>query len=251
MKTKAQLVIPARLGSTRLPGKVLADLGGKPVLRHVWEAASRARLTEAPWILTDAPEVRDVVKAWGGRVIMTSPECRSGTERLVSVLDQLEGGFFVNVQGDEPFIDPAVIDALVERHEATGAPLVTAVYPLRSAESLGNPNVVKAVRAHDGRVLYFSRAAVPHCRDLPDHGAWLGQGAYWGHFGVYGYARSVLEGHPALPPSPLEEIERLEQLRFLEAGFTFQTIEVAAPTVAIDTPEDLLKARQMLAARRT
>lgn len=239
------VVIPARLASTRLPRKVLADLGGKPVLQHVWERVARMRKATEILVATDSEEVARAVAGWGGQFVMTSPECRSGTERIASIMDGLKGQFILNVQGDEPFIDPALLDAIVERFAATGGDVVTPVYAIRDFKTLINPAVVKVVRGVDGRAWYFSRSPIPHIRGLPVE-EWPARGQHYGHLGVYGYARAKLAVYAALPESPLECIEALEQLRFLEAGWRIQTVETDYHAVAIDTPEDLVRARTLL-----
>lgn len=241
------VVIPARLASTRLPRKVLADLGGKPVLRHVWERVARMRKATEILVATDSEEVARTVAEWGGQFVMTSPHCRSGTERIASVLDGLKGQLILNVQGDEPFIDPTLLDALVECYAANGGDVVTPVYPIREFETLMNPAVVKVVRGVDGRAWYFSRSPIPHVRGRPPE-EWPARGLHWGHLGVYGYARAKLAAYPTLPESPLEAVEALEQLRFLEAGWRIQTVETEYHTVAIDTPDDLARARILLGA---
>lgn len=240
-----EVVIPARLASTRLPRKVFADLNGQPLLWHVWQRAECMQRASKVFVATDAEEVRQAVESWGGKALMTSPQCGSGTERIVSALDRLQGDFILNVQGDEPLIEPALLDALVRAREENGWDLVTAVYPLTQLEDLLNPNVVKVVRAVDGRALYFSRSPVPYVRDLPQ-ARWLEKPIYWGHVGVYGYRREVLEAYPSLPASSLEGAERLEQLRFLEAGYSIQAIETGYRPVAVDTAEDLENVRRIL-----
>ncbi len=244
---QVSVVIPARLASTRLPRKVLADLGGKPVVQHVWERAARMRRATEVLVATDSEEVAAAVAGWGGQFVMTSPECRSGTERIASILGGLRGSFILNVQGDEPFIETALLDALAERYASAGGDVVTPVYPIHDAALLLNPAVVKVARAADGHALYFSRSAIPHRRGVPPE-EWPARGTYWGHLGVYGYARAVLEQYPSLPESALEVAESLEQLRFLEAGLRIQTVETAYHAVAIDTPADLERARTLLAA---
>jgi len=239
------VVIPARLASTRLPRKVLADLGGKPVLRHVWERVARMRRATEILVATDSEEVGQAVAGWGGQFVMTSPECRSGTERIASILDGLKGQFILNVQGDEPFIETALLDSLVERFVAHGGDVVTPVYPIHDAALLSNPAVVKVVRGADGRAWYFSRSPVPHLRGVPME-QWPARGLHWGHLGVYGYARARLQQYSFLPECPLESIEALEQLRFLEAGWCIQTVETHYHAVAIDTPDDLVRARALL-----
>jgi 3-deoxy-manno-octulosonate cytidylyltransferase (CMP-KDO synthetase) len=241
------VVIPARLASTRLPRKVLADLGGKPVLRHVWERVARMRRATEILVATDSEEVAQAAAGWGGQFVMTSPHCRSGTERIASILDGLKGQFILNVQGDEPFIDPVLLDALVECFAAEGGDVVTPVYSIRDYATLVNPAVVKVVRGADGRAWYFSRSPIPHVRGVPAE-EWPARGLHWGHLGVYGYARAKLAAYATLPESPLESVEALEQLRFLEAGWRIQTVETDYHAVAIDTPEDLARARALLAA---
>ena len=240
-----EVVIPARLASTRLPRKVFADLNGRPLLWHVWQQARRMQRAAEVFVATDAEEVRLAVESWGGKTLMTGPECSSGTERIASALDRLQGDFILNLQGDEPLIEPTLLDALVTAWEENGWALVTAVYPLSQLEELLNPNVVKVARAADGRALYFSRSPVPYVRDLPQ-ARWLEEPVFWGHVGVYGYRREVLEAYPSLPVSPLESAERLEQLRFLEAGYHIQAIETRYRPVSVDTAEDLENVRRIL-----
>ena len=246
MSSKITIIIPARLASTRLPRKVLLDLGGKPVVQHVWERARRAKCAGDVVLLTDSEEVATVARGFGAKVVMTSPDCPSGTARLASVLDQLPGDFFINVQGDEPFIDPALIDALAARHAATRCSLVTAVTRLTDTARLLADSVVKVVRAENGEALYFSRSVVPHLRGVPQ-AEWTTRRVYWGHIGIYGYDRAALTAYPKLAPTELEACESLEQLRFVAHGFRFQTVETDHAVVAIDTPADLEAARRMIA----
>jgi len=246
LSVKATVAIPARLGSTRLPGKVLLDLGGKPVVQHVWERVLKMKNAGRVVILADTERVREVATAFGAEVIMTSPECRSGTERLASVLKNLSGEFFLNVQGDEPFVDTAMLDALVERWAETRCELVTAVAKITDPAKLTNPNVVKVVRGSDGRAIYFSRSPVPFLRGVPVKN-WLSseKNTWWSHIGVYGYARATLEAHPTMPATVLEAVESLEQLRFIDRGMSFQTVETDYHPVSIDTAEDLENARKL------
>lgn len=244
------VAIPARLASTRLPRKVLADLGGKPVVRHVWERVNRMKSADRIVLLADSEEVAVVARGFGAEVLLTDPNCPSGTARLASVLDRLPGGFFLNVQGDEPYIDPALLDALVARWRETQCELVTAVARIREPEKLLNPNVVKVVRGENGRAVYFSRSPVPYRRGLLP-AEWLADDAvpYWSHIGVYGYARATVAGYAELPVTRIEQVESLEQLRFVEYGKVFQTVETEYHPVAIDTPEDLEKARKLFEKR--
>ncbi len=244
---KISVVIPARLASKRFPEKVLADLGGKSVLRRVWERTLAMRLASEIIIATDAEKIAEHAQAFGARVEMTSPDCPNGTARIASLLDKISGDFIINVQGDEPFVEPALLDALGERAKTATCDMVTAVYPLTDTQQLTNPNLVKVIRTAEGRALYFSRAAVPHMRDFP-LGEWINRYPYWGHIGVYGYSRALLATYNQLPPSPLENIECLEQLRFLEHGYTIQTVETTHSATGIDTPADLANAIRHLNA---
>ena len=242
------LCIPARLASTRLPRKVVLDLGGKPVVQHVWERARQVRQADRVVLLTDSEEVADVARGFGAEVLMTDPACPSGTARMASVIDRLPGDFFLNVQGDEPFIQPALLDGLITRWKETRCPLVTAVSRITTAERLLASSVVKVVRAENGEAIYFSRSPIPHLRGV-DPAEWVSRRAYWVHIGVYGYDRATLAGYGQLAPTELEATESLEQLRFLAHGKTFQTVVTDYHPVAIDTPEDLAVARHLLAQR--
>lgn len=238
-------IIPARLGSTRLPRKVLADIHGHPLIWHVWNRVQQAQRIKAVYVATDSEEVRAVVEGWGGKALMTSPDCQSGTERIASCIAQLDADLILNVQGDEPLVDPGMLDALIARWEVAPADLITPVFQIHSLDELQNPNIVKVVRAASGEALYFSRSPIPYVRDVPQT-EWLDRQTFWGHIGVYGYRRAALEAYPTLPASSLEQAERLEQLRFLEAGYRFQTVETDYRPIAVDTAEDLEKVRELL-----
>ena len=243
---KTQVVIPARLQSTRLPRKVLADIHGKPLIQHVWERVRAAQMVDDVFIAVDDDTVQAVAQGFGAQVLMTDPACQSGTERIASVLDQLDADFIINVQGDEPLIQTTLIDALVTRWQADPVDLVTPIFRMTDVDDLFSSHVVKVVRGYDDRILYFSRQAVPHLRDVPEQ-EWLAQQAYWGHIGVYGYRRQVLANYDQLPASPLEASEKLEQLRFLEAGYQFLAVETDYRPIAVDVAEDLEHVRQILA----
>jgi 3-deoxy-manno-octulosonate cytidylyltransferase (CMP-KDO synthetase) len=247
MKTyiKATVAIPARIESTRLPRKMLLDLEGKSVLQHTWERVIQMKNAASVIVVTDDIDISTAAHGWGAQVLMSSPDCENGTARIASVIDELQGELILNVQGDEPFVDPKMLDGLVDRWNAFSSDLVTSVYPICTLEELTSFSVVKVARAHTGQVLYFSRSAIPHVRDVPMD-QWLAKGKFWGHIGVYGFKREVLSTYPQLPPSPLEKLESLEQLRFLEAGYTFQTFEATQKPLAIDFLEDLEQARVRL-----
>jgi len=239
------VVIPARLSSTRLPRKVLADLGGHPLIWHVWQRVKQAKKIDQIFIATDSDEVAEAANGFGAQVLMTSPNCQSGTERLASVMDQLNGDLILNVQGDEPLVDPGMLDAMVERWQAQPCDLITPVYRITELADLLSPNIVKVARAASGQALYFSRSPIPYLRDVPQQ-QWLEKARFWGHIGVYGYRRDVLAKYYELPVSLLEKMEKLEQLRFLEAGMTILTMETEYRSVCVDTQEDLERVRGLI-----
>ena len=255
---KVVVAVPARLQSSRLPGKVLADIGGKSMIQRVLERSSQAAGVDAVVLCTDSDLVQQLALDWGFPVLMTSQNCTSGSERIASVADALmdlawgdqevdsERTAVINVQGDQPFLDPAVIEAMVAEFQRRDSPpeVVTPVYVLSPA-TVHNPNVVKTVLAHDSRALYFSRSAIPHVRDV-DPADWHRHTTYWGHVGIYGFRGDVLQAWGQLPPSPLEDLERLEQLRLIEAGYTIATFPVAGTPLSVDTAEQLAQARAMV-----
>ncbi|MCP9916686.1 3-deoxy-manno-octulosonate cytidylyltransferase [Cyanobium sp. ATX 6F1] len=246
------VAVPARLESSRLPNKVMADIGGRPMLQRVLECCRAARRPAAVVLCTDSDRLRQAAGDWGFQVLMTSPACSSGSDRLASVVDQLvalAGGsdptqtVIINVQGDQPFIDPDVIDAMAEEFEQRHPTpeVLTPVYRM-GPEKVHNPNVVKTLLAADGRALYFSRSALPHVRgEEPDR--WHDHAPYWGHVGLYGYRGDVLARWGQLPHSPLEHTEKLEQLRLIEAGITLGTFPVDGDFLSVDTEEQLEQAR--------
>ncbi len=234
----AVVCIPARLASSRFPRKVLALLDGKPLLQHVYQNAQASRLAARTYILADSNEVRTVAEGFGATVLMTSPDCPSGTARIASALDRIEGDIIVNVQGDEPLLQAVVIDAMIERLQQGDAGVATPVVRITDPADLDNPNIVKVARTDSGRALYFSRSAIPHVRDVP-RSEWLGCAQFWAHVGLYAYRRPVVAQYGALPEGRLEALERLEQLRLLEAGITIDAVEVETLAHGVDIPEDL------------
>ena len=250
--------VPARLESSRLPNKLLADIGGKLMIQRVLERCCEARNLDAVVLCTDSEQLRELAQGWGFPVLMTSANCSSGSERIASVADALMAMAWpgesvdprrtavINVQGDQPFLDPDVIEVMAAQFDPRDSlpAVVTPVYAL-GAETLHNPNVVKALLAHDGRALYFSRSAIPHVRDV-DPADWHCHTTYWGHVGIYGFRGDVLQAWGQLPLSPLEDLERLEQLRLIEAGYTIATFPVAGTPLSVDTAEQLAQARAMV-----
>jgi len=243
---KVIAVIPARYASTRFPGKLLKDLAGESVLlRTVTQARKAARLDEV-WVATDDHRIAKAMDKAGVAVCMTDPSHTSGTDRIAEAVAEREAEVVVNVQGDEPFVDPGVIDDLVERMEAEDRPeMGTACTPIHNAGELEDASVVKLVRDVNGCALYFSRSLIPHSRDVPARDL-LGQGVYFRHLGLYAYRRSFLMKWRDLPPHPLEEVEKLEQLRALAHGARIAVIETGQTAPGIDTPADLEAAKAYL-----
>ncbi|MDR1436141.1 MAG: 3-deoxy-manno-octulosonate cytidylyltransferase [Puniceicoccales bacterium] len=243
---KISIAIPARYASTRLPAKVLADLGGWPVLRHVWHRSIASGVADEVVVLSESRAVMETVESWGGRCELTSENCQTGTERIAEALGALCGDIVVNVQADEPFIDPLAIRLLAEAAKKNGdVPVHTAVYKISDGGAIDNPNVVKVTLSHEGKALYFSRSPIPHLRDCPRN-QWIARNLHIGHIGVYAYGRKFLEQLPSMARSPLAEAESLEQLRFLQAGYSIGTVAVNSPSLAIDTAHDLEVARALL-----
>jgi 3-deoxy-manno-octulosonate cytidylyltransferase (CMP-KDO synthetase) len=239
-------IIPARYESTRLPGKPLADLHGRPMIQHVYERAQRARGVERVLVATDDERIRAAVAAFGGEAVMTRADHPSGTDRIAEVARGLDAEVIVNVQGDLPLLDPDVVAAALAPLTAdAGLPMATISTALTRREEVEDPNVVKVVTDRDGYALYFSRSPLPFHRD----GALAGGGPLaYKHIGLYVYRRDFLLGFARLAPTPLEQAEKLEQLRALEWGFRIRVTEVAAASIEVDTPRDLDRARAELTA---
>lgn len=233
------IAVPARFGSSRLPGKILKQLAGKPVIEHVYEACKKTQLGEVI-IATESPLVVEACARFGAQAILTSAHCQSGTDRIFEASKNRPESFIINVQGDEPFIRPQTILKIASLlQNDPSCDIATAVIPTLDDAKIDNPNCVKAVLTREGRALYFSRARVPFKRDLTDENK---QVPYYHHCGIYGYRRAALEKFVSLPPSRLEQLEKLEQLRALEAGMTIKAVEIEPAGPAIDTADDLLKA---------
>ena len=231
---KVLCVIPARYSSTRLPGKPLAMIAGKPMIQHVYERACRALLPQEVVVATDSKIVADAVKGFGGKVMMTSPDHPSGTDRLAEVaLSYPDIDVIVNVQGDEPMIPPEVIDKLAQAFEDDKDLNMTTLKTLMSEEEYNNPNAVKVVTDQNGYALYFSRSLLPYPRNK------TADFKVYKHVGIYAYRRSFLLSYAAYEPTPLEQIEGLEQLRVLENGQRIKVLESKFQGIGIDTQEDL------------
>ncbi len=235
-------VIPARLSSTRLSRKVLRVVAGRPMVEWVWRAATASGLMDPVVVATDSDEVARVCRQQGIPVAMTSAACPSGSDRVREVASQIDADIYVNIQGDEPTLTPDFFPPLLslfDRPEVEAATLAVRCPP----EEFDDPNAVKVVTALDGRALYFSRATIPFDRDKSGHAV------YRKHLGIYAYRKAALERFAALPPSPLEQIERLEQLRLLENGIALYVAEAPGDTIGVDTEADLLRAEAVLLER--
>ena len=246
MLLSGAIAIPTRMGSTRFPGKPLARLGSKRVLEHVYEKCLASKNAQAVFILTDSPEIEAFAKTIGANCLMTSPQCQNGTERIVEALEKIGAEFIVNVQGDEPFIPPSLIDSIFEIRAKTNCEIATAATPIEDPGELFNPNNVKVLTNAAGQAIYFSRSPLPYVRGESDPAKWLERRKYLKHIGIYGYSKSALQKYAALPKSSLESCESLEQLRFIDAGIPMALVESGYKVVGIDTPEDLQKAEAML-----
>lgn len=237
------IVIPSRYASTRLPGKPLAQIDGRPMVWYVWEKAKRSRLASRVVVATDDERIADAVRGFGGEAAMTSPDCASGTDRVAETARGLSEEILVNLQGDEPTMDPSVIDAVI-------APLLsdpnvrmtTAALPMADPEEYVRASVVKVAVDDRGDALYFSRSPIPHFREG-------GTPAFRKHLGIYGYRKDFLFLVAGLAPSTLEEAEKLEQLRVLQNGYRIRVVDVEYDSVGVDTPDDLRSVEEKLCGR--
>ncbi len=242
-------LVPARYASTRFPGKPLHLIAGKPLIQHVVERCRMARSLAEVVVATDDDRIASVARGFA-RVEMTRPEHPSGTDRIAEASSRLECDAVVNIQGDEPLMDPAVIDAVSAA--LAEAPMSTAATALRGLEDFENPNVVKVVVGVTGRALYFSRRTIPYLRDLADAPAAerLGGFPFLKHLGIYGFRKDTLLRLVGFPVSALEAAERLEQLRALENGIEIQVVQVGYESIGVDTPEDAARVEAILKGGR-
>jgi 3-deoxy-manno-octulosonate cytidylyltransferase (CMP-KDO synthetase) len=237
-------IIPARYGSSRLPAKALATIAGKPMIQLVYESAAAAGSLDRVIVATDDRRILDAVTGFGGSAVMTSPDCRSGSDRIAEAASGIDCAIVVNVQGDEPLIHGEAIDALVEALVKTpSCAAATVATPLANAQDAADPNVVKVVRDIQGNALYFSRARIPY--------AGGGEGRYLKHIGLYAYRKEFLLRFTGWPETELERMEKLEQLRILEHGTNILVIETPHDSIGVDTPEDLERVRKMLKEKKS
>lgn len=241
-------VVPARYASTRFPAKPLAMLGGKPVIQRVYEQVKR--VFDDTVVATDDDRIREAVEAFGGRVVMTRSDHKSGTDRICEAIEKLGGEWdvVVNVQGDEPFIQPQQLEAIKVCFCDVSTQIATLVKPFTVADGLDalmNPNSPKVVVDDQMRAMYFSRSVIPYLRGVEPE-KWLESHTYYKHIGLYAYRTEVLRQITSIPQSPLEVAESLEQLRWLQAGYTIKVGISQVETIGIDTPEDLARAEEFL-----
>lgn len=246
MPEKVIGVIPARFASSRLPGKPLIQIAGKPLVQWVWEAVGRCTTLDDVLIATDDERIVRECERFGARVAMTSPTCPSGSDRIAEAVADLPHQVIVNIQGDEPLIDPETIDACVTAlAEDPAAGVASAMAAFRPNEDYHEPHMVKVVTDSYGYAMYFSRAAIPDMRRLSEDEK-VQAPAAMKHVGLYVYRRRILKDYVRLPASKYEQLEKLEQLRLLEAGIRIRMIEVAAAAIGVDTPEDVITVERML-----
>lgn len=240
---KVVVVIPARYGSTRLPGKPLVLLAGKPMIQRVYERAKLAKQANQVIVATDDERIVKAVEAFGGEARMTRTDHRTGTERVAEVAAHVEGDIFVNVQGDEPLLDPAAVDTVVSSLlEEPTASISTVATPIKTPGDIMDPNVVKTVLDFDGNALYFSRAPIPWVRDTASKTLVR----HLKHLGLYVFQREALLEYATLPQGELERIEQLEQLRWMENGWKIRVAEVEHDAVSVDVPEDVGRVEKLL-----
>lgn len=238
-------IIPARYASTRFPGKPLALLGGKPVIQHVYEKVTA--VLEAAYVATDDERIYDVVKSFGGQVVMTRTDHKSGTDRIEEAIEKIGGEWdvVVNVQGDEPFVAKSQLDTICHCFDDPTTQIATLGKPFESMEAVQNPNSPKIVVDNMGFAMYFSRSVIPYVRGK-EKSSWLTHYPFLKHLGIYAYRKDVLRQVTQLPQSSLEIAESLEQLRWLQNGFKIKVGTTDVETVGIDTPQDLERAEEFL-----
>lgn len=248
---RAAVIIPARMGSTRFPGKVLASLLGKPIIQHVYEGARRSKHADAVIVATDSEKVMNAVESFGGRAVLTRVDHASGTDRIAEAAASLEYDIIVNVQGDEPMIRAEVIDkAIALLADDPGADMGTVAIRMRPGSDVMDPNVVKVAIGSGGYALYFSRWPIPYHRDRwkQPSSASASDAEVYKHVGIYSYRREVLMMLAGLAPTKIEDTEKLEQLRALEHGVRIKVAITEHETIGVDTPEDLERVERCLSS---
>ncbi|MDO3626180.1 3-deoxy-manno-octulosonate cytidylyltransferase [Mucilaginibacter sp. BT774] len=234
-------IIPARYDSTRFPGKPLADIAGKSMIQRVYEQAKKCAQLSEVIVATDDDRIFEHVLGFGGKAVMTSPSHQSGTDRCAEVAEKYsEHDVIINIQGDEPYIDPEQISKLIGCFNGADTQLATLIKKISNEQELHNTNSPKVIVNKNSEAIYFSRSPLPHIRGQESQN-WLQHFTYFKHIGIYGYQADILKQITKLPVSPLEKAESLEQLRWVENGYKIKVAETEIETIAIDTPEDLKK----------
>jgi 3-deoxy-manno-octulosonate cytidylyltransferase (CMP-KDO synthetase) len=250
MKEKIIAIIPARYASTRFPGKPLVDLCGKSMIQRVVERVQRASLLSEVLVATDDERIVRVVESFGGKAVMTPSELPSGTDRTAFAAAGKDADIVVNIQGDEPLIEPGEVDlAAAILIDDPGAVMGTLVKKITRFDELENPNTAKVVLDHDRNAVYFSRSPIPFVRDVADRSRWAQAFPMYKHVGIYCYRKEFLLRFASWPPSSLEKAEKLEQLRVIEKGFRIKTAETSFEPVCVDTPEDAERVRRLIAEK--
>ena len=238
-------VIPARFASSRLPGKPLAKIGNKPMIQWVYEQAVKADKIDRVIVATDHADIEKEVESFGGEVVMTDPELASGTDRVAAAVQKIDTDIVINLQGDEPFVEPELLNKLVSAFSDSEIYMATPIRKIESLEDLNDPNLVRVVKDVNNYALYFTRNVIPYLRDH-NKKEWINKFKYFKHVGIYAYRLTFLNILTTLSVSELEKAERLEQLRVLENGYRIYTIETDYDSMSVDTPEDLIKVNQLL-----
>jgi 3-deoxy-manno-octulosonate cytidylyltransferase (CMP-KDO synthetase) len=244
--TEVLAIIPARYASSRFPGKPLASIAGRPMIQHVVERVRGAQRVSRVVVATDDARIQQAVADFGGEAVLTRTDHSSGTDRVAEVAVHIPADIYINVQGDEPLVDPGTIDALAATLiEDDSVQIATPCALIEKPEDIMDPNIVKVVRNFDGDALYFSRAPIPWVRDRGESVA----AQHWKHLGLYAFRRDALLDFPTLPPGELERLEQLEQLRWLENDYRIRVVETEYDAVSVDVPADLERVEKLLKGR--
>lgn len=246
--TEVLAVVPARYASSRFPGKPLAAIAGRPMIQHVVERVQRAQQVSRVVVATDDARIQKAVADFGGETVLTRADHTSGTDRVAEVAVHVPADIYVNVQGDEPLVDPGTIDALVAAMiEDESVQIATPCALIEKPEDIMDPNIVKVVRNFDGDALYFSRAPIPWVRDRDESIA----ARHWKHLGMYAFRRDTLLEFPTLPPGELERLEQLEQLRWLENDYRIRAVETEYDAISVDVPADMERVEKLLREKKS
>lgn len=239
-------IIPARYASSRFPGKPLVDIGGKPMIQRVYEQCRKSKQLDQVIVATDDERIAEAVRQFGGQVVMTSDQHLSGTDRMAeAAASTAEDAILVNIQGDEPFINPHTIDQLVILLKSSTASIATAAIALNDLQAIFDPNVVKVIFSKQHSALYFSRSPIPHQRGIA-RDQWLAKGHFFKHIGIYAFRQKALQEVSRAKPEALEQQESLEQLRWLVLGYEIKVLLTDQESIGIDTPEDLQKIKPFI-----